>query len=365
MTGPTAALLVLGRARGLGEAARVRSWEAILGAAGVIPVVVPLLTDHRTRLPHLPLSQLRDVSAGRTTPETLAWSLPSLRRRLDRLQPDLVVSVTNRAFHPSIGASARCVVLDAVDPLAVSYAQRARSVRNPARKAVFGLLGWAHARFEQHPQPQVVRTLAGWSDAAAAGVQWLPNVVQAEPEHAVAADHDLVFFGNLGYAPNVEAVERLDRAWPAIARVRPGTTLLLAGSHAAAAVRHAAQRHGWTLLGPYDDVADVCGRARIAIAPLTSAVGIQNKVLEAAAHGLAQIVSPAAAGGFAPGFPFHVAPDDASLIREIVDLLDDEAARVDLAQRARAAVRQTYTPEAWAPLITMLLGDGPGPLGAA
>ena len=346
-----AALVHLGSSHAMGLRPRVASWTSILRAAGAEVVDVPLLRDHRSRLSLPSLSGARAVAAGRTVPETAVWSLASLRRRLDRDTPDVVVCVTTRAWRPELADGPWTVVLDFVDRLSTSYRQRASRTAPPIA-AGYRVLAWAAARVERRPTPGVRRVAAGWADGVALDADWVPNVVQVAPPAAAGAadgaDHDVLFFGTLDYAPNVAAIERLARVWPRVRERRPGTTALLAGARANTEVRRLAAAHGWDLMAGFDDLEALCRRARVAVAPLPFASGIQNKVLEAAAHGLAQVTSPAAVAGLEPGFPAVVEDGEDEFAAAVVGLLDDDGRRQALAEEARAHVAARYTADAWA-----------------
>jgi glycosyltransferase involved in cell wall biosynthesis len=218
----------------------------------------------------------------------------------------------------------------------------------------FAALARAAGRFERgHGVPAA--TAAGWSDAEALGVRWLPNVLDPpDVASSAVAEADLLFFGNLSYEPNVAALETLRRVWPAVQRRRPGTTLLVAGA-GGDAVRAGAPPHGWIVEGRFDDVARLCGRARVAVAPLHHASGIQNKVLEAAAAGLPQVLTPQAAAGLRPGFPCVLADGDDALADALVELLEDPARASALGAQARDEILSTYVPAAWADTVRDLL----------
>jgi glycosyltransferase involved in cell wall biosynthesis len=160
---------------------------------------------------------------------------------------------------------------------------------------------------------------------------------------------DAVFVGNLSYPPNIEAIDRLSLIWPEVTRRRHGSQLVLAGARPTDAVRRQALRHGWGLYADFEDVLDVLGSTRLALAPLTHASGIQTKVLEAAAHGVAQVVSPAAAAGLDPEFPLEVASTDEEFAARIVELLDDHDARRAAGAAARAHIATRYATESWVP----------------
>jgi glycosyltransferase involved in cell wall biosynthesis len=89
--------------------------------------------------------------------------------------------------------------------------------------------------------------------------------------------------------------------------------------------------------------------ARLGVVPLRHASGIQNKVLEAAALGLPQLVDTAAVAGLRPGFPAVPVGDDDELVRQVVDLLEDDRRLTELGRSAREHVRDHYTAEAYVP----------------
>jgi hypothetical protein len=84
------------------------------------------------------------------------------------------------------------------------------------------------------------------------------------------------------------------------------------------------------------------------VAPLARTSGIQNKVLEAAALGLPQVVSPQALAGLRPGFPAEVAAREDELAPRIVELLADTARQAQLRAAGIDEVRTHYVAEAWA-----------------
>ena len=323
-----------------------RSWVAIFEAAGAEVTTIALLRDHRTRRP----SGVGAVLRGTAVPETLAWSERSVARELARLQADVVVCVTARAFHPSLADGRRTVVVDFVDRLSVSYRDRAGITGPWGRRLLFHGLAATSRRFEGRPLGAGVRTVAaGWDDALHLGAEWVPIVVQPPaPSAGTTPDCDVLFFGNLAYPPNVAAVERLARLWPAILARRPATTARIAGANATAGVRKLAEACGWDLVSDFPSVSDLCAGARLAVAPLTHTAGIQIKVLEAATLGLAQVVTPAAIRGMRPVFPVTVAATDDELVTTIVELLDDPGRRTREGDAARRHMALHYTAEAWA-----------------
>jgi glycosyltransferase involved in cell wall biosynthesis len=141
-----------------------------------------------------------------------------------------------------------------------------------------------------------------------------------------------------------------------VQRRRPGTTALVAGAAPTDEVLALCTGHGWQLCRDFDDVSTVYARGRVAIAPLDHTAGIQIKVLEAAALGVAQVVSPAALAGLAPGFPVHVAATDHEFVDGLIALLDHDADRVELASAAAQHVEERYSAQAWAAAAATAVG---------
>lgn len=337
----------------------------LLEACGALVTDLPLLDPQRT----LPRPRLRDTRAllrGHAVPETQAWGLSRALSRIDSIRPDVVICVTARAYHPRFAGADRVTVLDFVDSLARSYHGRALISRSLPRRAVFHTLSAAHRRFESSTVPDGVRRVAaGWSDARHLDADWVPILApRSAPARAGRPDVDLVFFGNLSYLPNVEAVRRLARIWPALQREAAGTSAVIAGARPTTEVRDLARRCSWELVADFPDLAAVAGRAKLACFPLAHTAGIQIKVLEAAALGLAQVVCSPALAGLEPGFPATVADDDRAMVVRIVELLRDDERRHAQADAARRCAQNVYGVERWRPWISSLLDTRATSVGA-
>jgi hypothetical protein len=316
-------------------------------------VEVPVAPDHR---PHL--DGVAVVARGDATPERLAWSGRRLRDALGALDPDVVVVVSTRAFDLRTMQRNATVVLDQVDNLARSYHDRAALVDGYPRRAGYRILAALHARVERRLRSSAARRVAaGWSDALTLGAEWVPNLIDPDlrPIAGATPDTDVLFFGTLRYPPNVDALERMGRLWPALQAGRPGTTALVAGSAPTPAVVELCRRHDWELIADFASLPDVAARARIAVAPLSRVAGIQNKVLDAASVGLAQVVTPEAVEGFRPGLPIEQSASDADLVEAIAGLLDDEGRRAEQVTAMQDHLRAEYAPAAWTPWAEQLL----------
>ncbi|NHK26948.1 TIGR03087 family PEP-CTERM/XrtA system glycosyltransferase [Parvularcula flava] len=165
---------------------------------------------------------------------------------------------------------------------------------------------------------------------------------------------DLIFNGAMDYQPNVEAVTWFaDAVWPQLRQADPDLTFAIVGARPTATVSKLADLPGITVTGRVEDMRPWLAAARIAVAPLQIARGVQNKVLEAMAMARPVIASPGAATGIAaiPGEHFFIA-DGAEAFRDrIVALLQDENTAVAIGQAARTHMVATGS---WGAQLTLL-----------
>jgi len=98
---------------------------------------------------------------------------------------------------------------------------------------------------------------------------------------------DIVFAGAMDYFPNVDAVRYFcAEIFPLIREVQPEAQFTIVGRNPTPQVTRLGQEPQVTVTGAVSDVRPYLAKARVAVAPLRIARGVQNKVLEAMAMGL-------------------------------------------------------------------------------
>ncbi|MDE8653533.1 TIGR03087 family PEP-CTERM/XrtA system glycosyltransferase [Novosphingobium album (ex Liu et al. 2023)] len=153
------------------------------------------------------------------------------------------------------------------------------------------------------------------------------GVAPAEAMLAVPGPR-LVFTGQMDYAPNITAVERvMDRILPAIRQREPAASFHVVGRNPPSRLTDRDQRDGIHVWGRVDDVRPWLKAADMALIPLEIGRGVQNKVLEAMAMTLPVVLTPDAATGIdaASRREFLVAQSDEDLVAAVFALLDDPA----------------------------------------
>jgi len=235
------------------------------------------------------------------------------------------------------------VVLDFIDALSLNMARRAQWDRSP--------WGWV-AREESRRLAHYERELCGEvaqasvcaaQDRAAIGdfsnLHCVSNgidLAQFPLRQTVPESKEIVFVGNLGYFPNVDAALWLCKeVMPQI----PDGRLSLVGARPVNALRRAAAAsERVTLVGPVPAVQPYFARARVAVAPMRAGSGQQLKVLEAMAIGTPVVATAQTAAGLEARDGEHLlVADDAAAFAQAVNRLLDDAA---LGQRLSAAGRQ-------------------------
>jgi polysaccharide biosynthesis protein PslH len=190
----------------------------------------------------------------------------------------------------------------------------------------------------------------------------MQNGVDADalrPPGQPAASETVVFCGVMNYPPNEEgAVWMAQEIWPLVRQARPAARLELVGSHPTRRVQQlASDAAGVIVTGAVEDVRPHLWGAAVSAAPLLTARGVQNKVLEAVAAGLPVVVTPTVLEGVPDEFrpACTVAGDAAAFAGALSDLLGQSAG-----ERRQLAARADVGSVSWARClapIEQLLGD--------
>lgn len=163
------------------------------------------------------------------------------------------------------------------------------------------------------------------------------DLTRNKPDHK----YDLIFTGAMDYWANVEGIDWFcQNVLPLIKIQRPEITLAIVGANPGPQVKTLDQIKGVEVIGRVQDMRQWLGAAKIAIAPLRIARGIQNKVLEAMAMELPVIATPAAATGIdcRDGENILLANQPAEMAQKIIDLLKNEPKATVIAQKGRELV---------------------------
>lgn len=153
----------------------------------------------------------------------------------------------------------------------------------------------------------------------------------------------IVFTGAMDYWPNIDAVNWFaQEVFPSVRAQHPQASFVIVGARPTPEVRALEQQAGIRVTGTVPDVRPYLAHARVAVAPLRIARGIQNKVLEAMAMSQTVIVSPQALEGIhaQPGSELIRADDAIAYATSVNSILTQ--AQPDIGRRARQKVLNDY-----------------------
>jgi sugar transferase (PEP-CTERM/EpsH1 system associated) len=177
--------------------------------------------------------------------------------------------------------------------------------------------------------------------------------------------YDLLFTGNMNYAPNIDSVVFLaKRVLPLVRRERPGTTLLISGVDPSPQVRELARLDPLiSVSGWVKDIRDSYAEARIFCAPMQIGTGLQNKLLEAMAMGIPCITSALAnnAVGAPPNEAILIGYEPEDYAAHILRLLDDATERERIAGNGHRFVRTHFDWDRSADMVGALVNKGRNP----
>ncbi len=170
--------------------------------------------------------------------------------------------------------------------------------------------------------------------------------------------YDILFAGNMSYAPNVNAARYLvEEIMPLVWAKRPQTTVLLAGAAPKHSVSRLADDSRVVVSGWLDDMRTAYASSHIFIAPMRIGSGLQNKLLEAMAMRLPCVTTPICNSSLRAqdGRQVLVGNTPAQLADSLLSLLLDPQRADALADEGLRFVHQNYGwPAAVAKLETVL-----------
>lgn len=229
------------------------------------------------------------------------------------------------------------------------------------------VMSWIYQR-EAEKLENTETTVANWADISFAispeeaamfnrrshiqsKVGWWSNGVDTayfDPEVSSSVDGegtDLVFTGAMDYRANIDAVLYfVQNVWPSLRNALPDVTLAVVGSNPAKQILALDKKNGIEVTGRVDDIRPWIKNAKVSIAPMRVARGIQNKVLEAMAMATPVVTTREAAVGIIEDTQnaINIADNPSDMVSVIIQLLKNDSKRKHAGLLARQAVTTHY-----------------------
>jgi len=144
-------------------------------------------------------------------------------------------------------------------------------------------------------------------------------------------EYDIMFSGNMGYPPNIDAVMYLvNEILPIVKKYKKSIKVLIAGTSPTEAIKRLACQNV-VITGWVEDMREFYSKSRVFIAPMRIGIGLQNKLLEAMAMGLPCITTPLANNALNASNRLEILVGNSKheLATAILELLDD----IDFAEK--------------------------------
>ncbi len=306
---------------------------------------------------------LLGMCAGSTITESFYRSR-AMRRAIAELcretRFDIVVAFSSCMAPYALNAPADRHVLDLCDRDSAKWLEYAGFSHGPSR----WLYRWEARRLAAREQEWLSTFDASIliSRAEAAGLEqddrrnlhFVTNGVEIPVRGLRGPDEDaegpprpltIGFVGVMDYFPNVDAVCWFVRSvWPAIRSAFPEARFRIIGRSPASRVRKLAQVPGVTVTGEVENVSSELANLDISVAPLRMARGLQNKVLEAMAAGVAVVLTSKAAEGIdaTHGREFLIADAAQDFAEAVVRLAEMPRRRAEMAATGRRFVATSH-----------------------
>jgi polysaccharide biosynthesis protein PslH len=244
---------------------------------------------------------------------------------------------------------------DAVDSLSLAYE---RSLLAPRfgwpKRMVMSLERSKMKRYEpavmQGYQQVLVSSPVDGRMMAAQGVQAavLPNGVDLEYfvySQSERSPETLLFLGKMSYYVNVASIMWFyQQVFPLIKKQFPNVRLKIVGRNPTSQVKALEKDASVEVTGTVADVRPFLAKAAVAICPMVSGSGIQNKLLEAMAAGTPSVVTSFASQAISaiPGQDLLVADTPEDFAQAILRLFNDREMQRQLGQNGRRFVEANH-----------------------
>jgi sugar transferase (PEP-CTERM/EpsH1 system associated) len=170
---------------------------------------------------------------------------------------------------------------------------------------------------------------------------------------------DVLFAGNMGYPPNVDAAIFLaNEVMPFVRQRFPKANLMLAGARPDNRVKELAddltEVTGWV-----DDISKCYAKAKVFVAPMMIGTGLQNKLLEAMAMQIPCVTSKLANNALCAkeGTEVFIANSPSEYAKWVIDLLDNDQLAKEVGLEGYRFVAENFSWEGATQPLLNLIGE--------
>lgn len=245
-------------------------------------------------------------------------------------------------------------VIDLIDALSLNMKRRFERERGPS-KWIFYLEWRRMARYERlicerYDRATVVSKLDKMCIGSYENLSINPNGVDLDYFQYVSPavreeSRNIVFVGNMGYFPNINAVEWfVSNVFPRVKQRFADVSFTIVGPNPPPRLRHL-EDLDIRVMGFVEDIRVYLTKAILAVVPLRAGSGMQFKVIEAMTTGTPLVVTPYALGGIdvVDGRHLLVADEPQEFADKVIKLIADKDLQEHLSRNARKLVEENFS----------------------
>ncbi|MFQ3549463.1 MAG: glycosyltransferase [Armatimonadota bacterium] len=251
------------------------------------------------------------------------------------------------------------IVFDSVDCLTSLFSQMCKMKKNPISKFVNLEETYKLKKYEPEIINKFNRTIITSEQDKKAlleldsklKIDVVPNGVDTEyfkPKNIKKIPTRIIFSGKMGYAPNIQAAKWFaNNVFPILKDKWQNTEFIIAGSNPNKDIIKLGEIQGITITGYVDDLRPYLESSIVAVAPMMTAVGVQNKILESMSIGLPVITTQIASKPLGDGCEGLIVLDNPKEIAdEISNIIQNPQLSIEKGKIAREYVIKNFSWEA-------------------
>ncbi len=172
--------------------------------------------------------------------------------------------------------------------------------------------------------------------------------------------YDLVFVGNMGYVPNIDAAKVLvNDILPQLNKEERKFNLLIAGARPTREVIDLAENENVTVGGWMQEIREAYKGGRIFVAPIFQSIGQQNKILEAMSMEIPCVINKSVAEGLNLKDRVHclIAENPDEFVERILELENNVELFASLIVSGKELVKNSFSCEAKTEPLVKLIGE--------
>ncbi|WP_373540788.1 glycosyltransferase [Chamaesiphon sp.] len=248
-------------------------------------------------------------------------------------------------------------IIDLIDSMQLNFSSRIAIEQNTVKKLILKTELNRVANYEIDVIDRFSKSIlvskkdADFIDKYSPKMEVIPVVINTSIFKPSVIDRDhssvkIIFSGRMAYEPNIYAVLWFAKnCWDRIHQAFPTAKFIVAGADATTEVINLGNARNIEIAGYVESMSAVISQADIAVVPMQSGSGMQNKILEAMACGVPVVTTTLGLGTIAAinGHSVMVADTVDEFVAAVITSIQDEYKRKEIGDNGRKLVESNHS----------------------